>query len=87
MRAKEYKPLHKVMLVVTGVQGYVPGDVRKHNEEIFRISRVHRVKRQKNTVQRLVYYELDGLVSKKGIPYAIPKDWLYDIGVWVGDDV
>ena len=87
MRAKEYKLLHKVMLVVTGVQGYVPGDVRKHNEEIFRISGVHRVKPHKRTGQCMVYYELDGLVSKKGIPYAIPDDWLYDIGVWVGDDV
>ena len=87
MRPKEYELLHKVMLVVTGEQGYVPVDVRKHNEEIFRISRVHRVKPQKRTGQRMVYYELDGLVSKKGIPYAIPEDWLYDIDQWTGSDV
>jgi len=75
------------MLVVTGVQGFVPVDVRKHNEEIFRISRVHRIKPQTKGNQRLLYYELDGLVSKKGVSYAIPEDWLYDIEQWTGSDV
>ena len=39
---KEMRLHQRVMLILDGVKGYVPGDLKKHNKEIFRISKVHR---------------------------------------------
>lgn len=75
---KEMRLHQRVMLILDGVKGYVPGDLKKHNKEIFRISKVHRLY-PKGKTQRCVYYELEGLTSVRGVPYGIQEEWIYDI--------
>ena len=76
MKYKAYDVGHKVMLVL-GPFDNVPEGVRKHDQEVYRISRAYSFKGEH-------YYELKGLKSKEGIPYSIHEEWLYDIQVWTG---
>jgi len=75
---KDFKVGHKVMLVLDGVKG-ISGDLKIHNQEIFRVGKVCGITKG-NVTHR--YYELKGLNSKRGVPYAIMPEWLYDIGAW-----
>lgn len=69
-----YDEGHKVMLVVNAFDN-IPYDIRKHDQEVYRISKVKAFKND-------YYYELKGLKSKLGVPFSIHGDWLYDIGAW-----
>lgn len=85
MHKKQFEPLHKVMLVINEneEQTFIPKELLKHNNEIFRISRAKRIRTPYTNTARPVYYELIGLESKYGVPWCIHEDWLYDVGVWV----
>ena len=74
MKSK-FKQGQMVILLLDGVTG-IPGDLKKHNLETFRVSKVREITDGKST---WVMYELEGLTSMKGIPYSIPNDWLYEI--------
>jgi hypothetical protein len=56
----------------------VPGDIKKHNGEVVRISKV--VPCRSGKVSYTGYVECEGVVSVKGIPFAISPDWLFEIG-------
>jgi len=56
----------------------VPGDIKKHNGEVVRISKV--VPCRSGRVSYTGYVECEGIVSVKGIPFAISPDWLFEIG-------
>ena len=63
-----------------------PGDLgitdglKRYKDRRFRISRVGTIAPKTGSPwYRGIYYELDGCVSEKGVPYAITEDWIQPI--------
>lgn len=73
---------HRVMLMIPPDEPNIPGDMWKHNEECFDISKVRMVRGCKE--RSYIYYELKGLNSNWGVPFGVLPEWLYNIGVWTG---
>lgn len=74
---KEYKPMKNVLLSLARAQN-IPDGLRKYDQMIFKVSKVTRLRARNNQPIYWTYYELKGCESEKGVPYAIPTDWLYD---------
>lgn len=73
----EFRKGDSVLLVCGPLDlGTTPG-ILKHRNEQFKVSRVLRkVSDHKPAGNGGFCYELDGLVSKYGVPYTISGDWL-----------
>ena len=56
----------------------VPGDIKKHNGEVVRISKAVPCRSGKTSYTG--YVECEGIVSNKGIPFAIAPEWLFPLG-------
>ena len=60
-----------------------PGDLgitnglKRYKDRRFRISRVGTI--APKTGSPCIYYELDGCVSEKGVPYSVTEDWIQPI--------
>ena len=60
---------------------YMPQGLIEYDGCVFEISRIVLVGHGRNTPGSLKgsYYELDGCVSEKGVPYGVIKAWLIPV--------
>lgn len=73
---RKYKIGDEVVLVLPLIHEGVRGDMKKYDREVVTISKVKTIYGNKGGS----YYELFGVKSRKGIPYAFLPEWLVPIG-------
>lgn len=58
------------------------GDIKKHNGEVVRISKVVAVPKPNasGSMVKQIYYECEDIVSNKGVPFGILPEWLARMG-------
>ena len=56
-----------------------PNDVSLRNSALWHFEGMETTIRKVKSVKTFVYYELDGVKSKYGVPYGLLKDWLIKV--------
>lgn len=74
----EYKTGQKVCVILDGSK-FITDKMKYFNHQTYHISRVRHLK-QRGTTHYWTYYELEGCVSEKGVPYSFVGEWLIDMG-------
>lgn len=75
---RKYKIGDEVVLVLPLIHEGVRGDMKKYDRQVVTISKAKTIYSQGN--QCCSYYELFGVKSRLGVPYAFLPEWLVPIG-------
>lgn len=75
---RKYKIGDEVVLVLPLIHEGVRGDMKKFDRQVVTISKAKTIYGLNNKGGS--YYELFGVKSRKGIPYAFLPEWLVPIG-------
>lgn len=75
---RKFKVGDEAVLVLPKTHEGIRGDMRMHDREVVTVSKAKTIYGPDS--QGYSYYELYGIKSRKGIPYAFLPEWLVPIG-------